>query len=114
MEMKTVQIINNICQLDMDIQAIVLLKLNETISWLYDNIEDDRELEECLKRLVRKEESISYSRGILCYCGFSEEEDTAREYINKYNLSNEANRMDTLKKQLIEWAIKVEEFEKES
>lgn len=108
MKQETIEIINNISKLDTDVQAIVLLRINETITWLYNKIDDDVELEEWLGKVMIRNESTDDLRNMVTYCGFTRGDDVADEYFDEYYESEESNRMDILKKQLIEWAIESE------
>ncbi|MED4038127.1 hypothetical protein [Niallia taxi] len=111
MENKTIQIIDKVCKLDTDVEAMVLLTFCEAVMKLYYNIDDDVELESCLEKYLKRErlkDSI-----LLQYCGFSSDDDTVGEIFDEYYTSNSPDRMHTLKKQLIECAIEFEQYEKD-
>ncbi|PWW20228.1 hypothetical protein DFO73_11642 [Cytobacillus oceanisediminis] len=110
MEMKTAKIINNISRLDSEVFSVVLLKLYENISNLYDRIEEESKLENCLVQLGLRS-GDEYSKELLKHLGFSEDDEIADEYIYDYCLSTDANRMEVLKKQLIEWIVESAEIE---
>lgn len=113
MEMKTVEIINRITRLDSEVLPLVLLKVNDAICWLHHHFNDSEEIENCLENLGLWDKSKSYTKGILDYCGFLPNDETADDYIFDYFWSKDANRLEILKKQLIEWAIELEALEKQ-
>lgn len=109
MELKTVEIINKICRLDSEVLPTVLLKQYETIVWLYSRFDNQEELNECLKSLgLIKFVDVNE---LLLYLGFSNEDKIASDIICNYFSLEDENRMGILKKQLIEWAIKLEDAE---
>lgn len=107
MEQKTVEIINNICKLDSEVLPVVLLKHYETIVWLYRRFGNQEELEECFESL--RLSKFTEVKELLLYLGFSSEDKIADDIICNYFSLEDENRMGVLKKQLIEWAIKLED-----
>ncbi len=108
MEQKTAEMINNICKLDSEVLPVVLLKHYETIAWLSSRFaDDDRELEHCLESLGLNR--VEYKEKLMLYMGFEPDDDMAGDFIYDYCFSEGENRMGLLKKQLIEWAIKLED-----
>ncbi|MGG3926876.1 hypothetical protein ABET51_12835 [Metabacillus fastidiosus] len=106
MEQKTAEIINKICKLDSEVLPIVLMKHYEIKAWLYDKFDDVGDLERSLEELGLNK--VNYREKLLLYCGFPPDDEIADDFIYDYCFSEGTDRMDVLKKQLIEWAIETE------
>lgn len=108
-EMKTVEIINNIAKIDSEVLPRMLLRFYEATFSFYCDIEDcsEAEWENILNELGMKDSDFFIKR-LLEHLGFPKNDEIADGYITDYIDSTEPNRMDLLKKELIEWAIESE------
>lgn len=110
MELKTTEVINKIARIDSEVLSKILLRLYEATYSLYCELDDVEELEweETLKKLDLKDSEF-FIKLLLEHLGFSKDDEIADGIITKYVDSTETNRMIAMKKELMEWAIEIEE-----
>lgn len=109
MEMKTMEVINKIAKIDSDLLPRVLLRFYEATFSLYCSIEGETETEwESIMSELGLKDSEFFVEQLLEYLGFPKGDEIADGYITDYIDSTELNRIEILKKELIEWAIESE------
>lgn len=109
MEMKTIEIINKVAKIDSELLPRILLGFYESTFSLYCSIEEEKETEwENIIRELGLKDSNFFVKQLLEYLGFPKDDEIADGYITDYVDSSELNRMEILKKELIEWAIEME------
>lgn len=114
MENKTIEIINNISKIDSETLPIMLLGFYDATYGLYRSFsfDNDSEWDSVIEELDLKDIDFFIKR-LLEYLGFLLDDEIADDIITDYTSSTEGNRMFVLKKRLIEWAIELEEIEKQ-
>jgi hypothetical protein len=108
MEMKTIKQIEKICKADTDFIATILLEFSKALSNVYEKFEEDSELVGCMEKLGVSG-VYNFSSMILEYWGFKSTDDAIGDIIDAYLDSNDENRMDNLKKGLIEIILETDE-----
>lgn len=108
LEMKTVETINKISRIDTELLPKMLLRFYEATFSLYCSIDCDEEREwNVLLNGLNLKDSTFFINRLLEHLGFPENDEIADGYISNYVDSTEPNRMNILKKELIEWAIEI-------
>ncbi|MGG3912413.1 hypothetical protein [Rossellomorea vietnamensis] len=111
MDLKTIKQIEKICKLDIDIKATIMFEFTKAYSNVVSKFMDDNlEVEQCIEELEVSGVFNIDSR-ILEYLGFNDTDDAVTFIIDNYLYSNNEDRMDTLKKELIEMVFEVDDKE---
>jgi hypothetical protein len=107
-DMETIKQVEKICKLDIDKTALVMLEFSEAYSKIINRFsEDSYEVEKYIEKLGVSG-VFDFGSKILEYLGFKNTDDAVGDIIETYLDSNCENRMDTLKKELIEIILETE------
>ncbi|MGG1630076.1 hypothetical protein [Rossellomorea sp. NRS-1567] len=101
METKIIKQIEKICKADVDIKATILLEFSKAHSKVLKKFEETRDTVELFNEL-KIDGVFDFDSMILEYWGFEDTDDAVSDIIQTYINSSREDRMDIMKKELIE------------
>ncbi|WP_163971819.1 hypothetical protein [Oceanobacillus halotolerans] len=116
MDIKTIEKLNNISNMDSELLPRMLLQFYNASFNLYCALPDgtEREWEEILDELDLKDSTFFIKR-LLDYLGFSRDDEVTEDIITDYCVDADGDKdINALKKELIERALKLEEIDRKN